>query len=373
MIGDGIGNEEFKFMCLGNRWTLIVTAQGLYDDSSDDMIHVGLVNETEKPINIDFCVIVRYTEGKVVNQWRSYGENFTAHSDSEEDDGYYRTEYDFARRADILDALEDGTLTFELRMRLASSQPTTGFVPENPILKNILGKFLDEESADVVFDVSDGSNSNNEDENPCKRAKTATSFHAHRFILRNYSTSNTLAELCNAKGGDTTTIQISDVKPTVFQHLLYYLYGGKLTDEELESNSRDIINAADKYGIASLKLEAEAYYVKSTTLTIDNMLDNLLYADSKNLALLKEAVMEYVVENGEDIVGKVSFENVPGHMISDLLVAMNRGKKKVAMKSDASDYKSMKVTALRNLLLEKGLEVDGSREAMIALLEKKST
>ena len=143
--------------------------------------------------------------------------------------------------------------------------------------------------------------------------------------------------------------------------------------QDLEANARPLINAADKYGIVNLKLEAEAYYVKSTTLTIDNMLDNLLYADSKNLALLKEAVMEYVVENGEDIVGKVSFENVPGHMISDLLVAMNRGKKKVAMKSDASDYKSMKVTALRNLLLEKGLEVDGSREAMIALLEKKST
>jgi hypothetical protein len=32
------------------------------------------------------------------------------------------------------------------------------------------------------------------------------------------------------------------------------------------------------------------------------MMDNLLYADSKNCALLKEAVMDYVVENGQDVL-----------------------------------------------------------------------
>ena len=57
--------------------------------------------------------------------------------------------------------------------------------------------------------------------------------------------------------------------------------------------AKDIINACDKYGVVHLKLEAEATYVESTTITIDNMMDNLLYADSKNLALLKESVMDY--------------------------------------------------------------------------------
>ena len=41
-------------------------------------------------------------------------------------------------------------------------------------------------------------------------------------------------------------------------------------------------------------------------------MDNLLYADSRNLALLKESVMDYMVANKSDIIGKVSFDDVPG-------------------------------------------------------------
>ena len=41
-------------------------------------------------------------------------------------------------------------------------------------------------------------------------------------------------------------------------------------------------------------------------------MDNLLYADSKNLTLLKEGIMDYIVANKKDIIGKISFDNVPG-------------------------------------------------------------
>ena len=129
----------------------------------------------------------------------------------------------------------------------------------------------------------------------------------------------------------------------------------------------------------TLKLEAERQYVKSTELTIENILDNLLYADSKNCALLKEAVMEFIVEKGHDIVGKVSFENVPGSIVTDLLTAVNRRESLrnwMAKDSDDDDddqtidYDKKSVGTLRNLLHEKGLDVDGSREAMIALLKQ---
>ena len=55
----------------------------------------------------------------------------------------------------------------------------------------------------------------------------------------------------------------------------------------------------------------------------------------------------------------VSFDNVPGHLMKDLLTAV-----------DMDD--SMRVSTLRKKLHEKGLAVDGSREAMIALLEENS-
>ena len=118
-----------------------------------------------------------------------------------------------------------------------------------------------------------------------------------------------------------------------------------------------------------LKLEAEASYVKSTEITIENMIDNLLYADSKNLALLKEAVMDFILANKHSIIGKVSFDNVPGDMITDVLAAVERGVETGGGEGD-KDYNKMRVGTLREMLDEKGLDVDGSREAMIALLKE---
>jgi hypothetical protein len=61
------------------------------------------------------------------------------------------------------------------------------------------------------------------------------------------------------------------------------------------------LDAADKYGVVSLKLEAEAAYVESTKITVDNAMDNLLYADAKNCALLKEAVIDFLTDNGREV------------------------------------------------------------------------
>ena len=169
-------------------------------------------------------------------------------------------------------------------------------------------------------------------------------------------------------------IPIMDVKPDIFRHLLCYAYGGTVSDEDLKANAKEIIDAADRYEVVSLKLKAEASFVTSTTITIDNVMDNLLFADSKNCALLKEAVMEFVVENVDDVYKKISFDDVPGHLMKDLLSAMQRkgaGKKGNGNKS-RDKYTTMKISDLRKQLHGKGLDVDGSRETMIATLKESS-
>ena len=144
-----------------------------------------------------------------------------------------------------------------------------------------------------------------------------------------------------------------------------------MSDEVLKANAKDIIDAADRYEVVSLKLKAEASFVTSTTITIDNVVDSLLFADSKNCALLKEVVMDFVVENGVEVYEKVSFDDVPGHLIKDVLSAMQRkGVGKEGKKGDK--YTAMKISDLRKELHEKGLDVDVSREAMIALLKENS-
>ena len=170
------------------------------------------------------------------------------------------------------------------------------------------------------------------------------------------------------KPGDITPAQISNVNPEAFKHLLYYCYGGKITDEDLKEHAKDIIDTADRFGVTGLKLEAEAYLVKNEKFALDSILDSLLYADSKNCALLLEKALDFVVENRENVLANVSLDNLPSTMMMDLLTAMG-SKKKV---DSGDDYTYMRVNELRRKLHEKGLCVDGSRKAMIALLKESS-
>ena len=361
--------ESPEFSCFGHEWVLDIYPGGK-ENSDDGYVAVYLSNMSNKPIKIQYGFSVRDAFGKEVVHHEPETDKFDGARD-EYDVENSLGDCDFAKRSKLIKALVKGTLVIEVRMRLIeASKLSSQFIPTNPLSKNILNKFNDEESADIIFEVGSGSK---QGKGTRKKAKTTTTtFHAHRLILQDGA--STLTEMCKpAGGGSVATVSITDVKPDVFRHMLYYLYGGKLTDEDLQSNAKDIINACDKYGVVSLKLEAEACYVKSTTITVENMMDNLLYADSKNLALLKEAVMDFIVTNKDDIIGKVSFDNVPGSTVTDILTAMSRGEpKKDGDNSSDINYNKMRVGTLRKMLHEKGLGVDGSREAMIALLKENS-
>ena len=113
----------------------------------------------------------------------------------------------FAMRSGILESLEDGALVIEVRMKIVDpTELPPPFIPKNQFAcEAIQAMFMDVESADVVIEVG------------------GQQFHAHRFVLRKCST--TLAELCESSGDQTTPIQISDVSPEIFRHLLKYVWG----------------------------------------------------------------------------------------------------------------------------------------------------
>jgi len=354
-----------QFSSFGNQWNLGIYPGGR-DNSPEGYVVVTLCNMTNKGIEIQLGFNVRNADGREVVYGKSRTKEFDAAGcQAPQHSGWC---FAVAKRSTLLDTLVDGSLLIEVRMKpTLTDKSITQFVPTNPLCKNVINKFMDEETADVVFEV-DNESCQNEDEHTNKKSKTNTTLYAHRFILQDISTM--LSELCKPAEGGITTVSITDVTPNIFKHMIYYTYGGKLSEEDLKDNAKDIINACDKYGVVHLKLEAEACYVKSNEITIDNMMDNLLYADSKNLALLKEAVMDYILANKGDIMGKVSFDNVPGGMVSDVLAAVARGEQ--SGDGDSKDYNKMRVGKLRKMLDEKGLDADGSREAMIVLLKEKS-
>lgn len=362
-VDEHVSSPEFS--CFGHQWRLEMFPGG-HNASPEGFVSVQFANLSSTSIKLRWGYSVRDANGKVVVYHEPVSNEFEAY-DTEDCNAYYH--YNFGRRSKLLDALVEGSLVIEVRMKSTTTgnKPITQFLPTNPINKNVLNLYTNaEETADVVFEVEGQQQSTDTN----KKNKTSTTFYAHRLILLN--SASTLYEMIGEtdEGGGVTTVSITDVKPGIFKHMLYYAYGGIVSKEDLIANAKEIIDACDKYGVVHLKLEAEAIYVESNEITMDNMMDNLLYADSKNLALLKEAVMDYIVAHKRDIIGKVSFDNLPGSMMTDLLTAMARGE--VGDGGDSTDYNNMRVGTLRKMLDERGLDVDGSRETMIALLKELS-
>jgi hypothetical protein len=278
----------------------------------------------------------------------------------------------FAERSKLMDSLVDGALVIEVKMKLADPTKTPPpFIPENPsACKIIQGMFMNEESADIVFNVG----GEQFESNARKKAKTTSSvaFPAHRIILRECSP--TLAELCGPEGDKITSIKIPDVSPVVFHHMLYHLYGGKVAHDDMKSHAKEIVNVADKYGVVDLKLEAEAVLVKTTVFSVEKLLDLLLYAESKNCALLKEAVLDFMLANAVDVLKNTSFNDAPGAFISDVLAATvresNKGGTDDCYGSKRERLSVMRISELRWKAHKNGIKnVDGSREMLIAALE----
>jgi hypothetical protein len=348
---DEVNSTEFS--CLGHVWGLILYPGGQSDDDEEGTIAIYLNNLTKKKNEVEYCISV-----PGCTKWKfSCSYIFGAIGLGPLDRDCCGTS--FAQRSEIMDSLVDGALVINVHMTLVNP-PTSfpPFIPENPLYKIIQDMFMDEESADIVFEVGGGHQSNNK---KTKKAKTSlVRFPAHKFILR---PSSTLAELCRSAGDKTSPIHIPDISPDIFQNLLFHLYGGKISDDDMKYHAREIIDAADRYGVIDLKLRAEACLVETTAFSIENLLDLLLYADSKNCALLKEAAIDFMLENRSDVIEKISFNDAPGAFVTDVLAAFDRKEKKKGLIA-------MRINDLRWRARQDGLEVDGSREMLITALKK---
>ena len=350
-----------EFTCYGHQWQLGVYPGG-DSDAAEGNVSIYLRHLSQRTITASFDIKVIDKFGKTEADNSSTKYEFNANKSL----GWHN----FISRYDILDEsqhiLDDnGTLTIVVSIE---EEQTDVFVPPNPLVKMMEAMFNDEATADVCFEVSTAGEKIDVDDDRAKRAKTTTPFYAHRLILRQCAPM--LAAICGSnENGGVVTASVNDIKPDIFEHLLSYVYGITIPEEELKSHAKDIIDAADKYSIVNLKLEAEAAYVQSTDISFDNAMDILLYADSRNCALLKEAVMDFLADNHLEAAANISFTDCPGHVMKDLLVAVGRNSKKEGNKTK---WIAPCVSDLRRKLHEMGEEVDGSREAMIETIKNHS-
>jgi hypothetical protein len=155
-------------------------------------------------------------------------------------------------------------------------------------------------------------------DNAMKVAKTAPiTFPAHRVIIENCSS----IFICVIHTMIGKLQSKSMMYYLLFSRLLLsYVYGGKIPDDNMRENTKEIIDAADKYGVVNLKLEAEASFLVGATFTIENVMELLLYAESKKCALLKEAALDFMVKNKANVIKKLTINSlIPGSLITDIL------------------------------------------------------
>jgi hypothetical protein len=334
------------------------------------MVSLYLWNVSDKSIDIDFGFSVIDGNGKQ----EAYKQSGTPYSFAPVGVSSSRGLPNFATRLTLLSSLINGTLVIEIRMRLAKMTKSVPppYIPENPFAKNIQRMIIDENFGDISFAVGGNQKKNNSG----KTAKTApVMFYAHRDILSECST-GILADICRSNVASMTTpIEITDVSPDVFRHLLYSAYGVKISDEDMKSHAKEIIDAANRYGVVNMKLEAEACFVKDTVFSLENVMEQLLYADSMTCALLKEAAMDYLIENSAAVMDNISFNDLlTPTLMRDVFAAVSRGKKNSGVSGggdgdDENHFNYMRISELRQEAYKKGLNVDGSREMLITALK----
>ena len=355
-----------RFTCFDHQWIVWLFPRGR-NDAEEGMVSVALYCFSDERVKIIYDIRVKNFKDEFVGGAGIQTANFPSYVNTPR--GLCEN---FMRRSKMMKSLVDGTLVIEVLMKLADPAKVNPppFIPENPsACKLIQSMFMDEESSDVAFEVG----GHRVKDNAEKVARTApAAFHAHRFILRKCSTA--LADLLGSGGEGMVPIQIDNVSPAVFRLLLNYIYGGRVSDEDMREHTKEIIDAADRFGVTNLKLEAEARFVQATTFSVENVMEHLLYSESKNCALLKEAVMDFIVENKDEVLEKISFNEViaPGTLIRDVLAAVARGEKKGEkdVSREKNQFSTMRISDLRRKVHEQGLDVDGSREMLIAALRK---
>ena len=355
--------------CHGHHWGVKIYPRGV-DYSDDDDSSGGDANDEAVDVFLSCMTAIR-DDTKVKTEFRlsivtpSSPPKSKLIGQKKYEFSKYRLDYGWnnAIRSSAVDGwLFEDALTIQVDIRVALNDGKKSWKPPNTLSVDML-KMLetaDADNSDVIFEVGKGRKT--------KKKKGKELFHAHSLILK--SRAPILASLTEDVE-EGTPIPVEDMDPAIFCKILRFIYGGEVPSKDvLKSEARTIIRASDRFGVTGLKLSAEAE-LASAGIDVDNCAELILFADGTNCAILKEAAIDYFVANSADVMASDGYEQIEQSpsITKELMLAMAAGsKKRHAEDSSGGDIKRMRVSTLRQKLDEKGLDVDGSKEMLVARL-----
>jgi BTB/POZ domain len=165
----------------------------------------------------------------------------------------------------------------------------------------------------------------------------------------------------------TTTTEIDEVSAATFQGILSFVYTGAVVPEccDSASNAKSLLQAADRFGITSLKLHTESVLVDKF-LDEDNAAELLLLSDALSCALLKEHAMDLCLSKPTKVRASAAWAMVEDSpkLLSEML-AQSMHATTLSSTDSGSELHHLRVADLRDRLMEQGLDVDGSRKMLL--------
>ena len=132
---------------------------------------------------------------------------------------------------------------------------------------------------------------------------------------------------------------------------------------------KDIIDAANRFGVVGLKLAVESHLVQAMAISSKNVADWLIFADAKTCPLLKEQATDFFVSRSEDLLNSDASNQLreSPRLLAELMVEIARSANPI--RRDFEDDESrLSVRELRDKLMEAGLDIDGDKETLVARL-----
>jgi hypothetical protein len=172
---------------------------------------------------------------------------------------------------------------------LIDFQPSTESAPyltngQSNVLRHLSSLFDDQTFADVTFKVK------------------SETLKAHSNILASGSAVLSTMFQQDFIEGRSKTVEINDTEPQVFKQLLQYLYTGRADLFDDEDMAHDLLMAADKYGVESLK--EECANVLQLNLQVENATRTLITANLHSSLQLYEATLSFIAKNGKSMCSR---------------------------------------------------------------------
>ncbi len=96
-------------------------------------------------------------------------------------------------------------------------------------------------------------------------------------------------------------LHIDDIESVVFKRLLSYMYDGQIGSLDNEDCVRQLLMAADRYGIKKLKDKCELRLQSLISISIENVLDILVLAEKSSCLNLYRKALEFAETRSQQI------------------------------------------------------------------------